>query len=97
MLLAANLRGTQEPGVFDSSPFAEPWASCDTIAYGWPWAAARWAAVPPVKQPCDPTATCVPSPCEYLPAFDLFLVFGGPRAGLRSFARALYVGRKESP
>jgi hypothetical protein len=71
-LLAANLWGTYEPGRLDGGPFAAPWASCDTIAHGWPWSAVRRAAVPPVKQPCDPTATCVPSPCEYLPALDLF-------------------------
>lgn len=72
-LLAANLWGTFEHGTINDSPFAEPWEMCDTVAYGWPLGAARWAAHRPLETVCDapPGWSCLSDPCVDLPAFDL--------------------------
>ena len=72
VLLAANLRGSVEPGVVNASPFAEPWEMCDTIGYGWPWRAARWPVNHRSSTTCDaPTGwACVPGPCEDLPVLE---------------------------
>jgi len=86
VLVAVNLRHTFEPGVVNSSPFAEPWEMCDTIAYGWPWRAARWPANQRESSICDaPTGwTCVPAPCVDLPVID-------PLAARFDFILALFI------
>lgn len=46
LLALPSLRARFEPGTFDNSPFAEVWALCDRIAFGWPFAVVRHATDP---------------------------------------------------
>jgi hypothetical protein len=46
LLALPSLRPRFEPGTFDNSPFADVWALCDRIAFGWPFSVFRHAADP---------------------------------------------------
>ena len=46
LLTIPSLRPRFEPGAFDSSPFADVWAMCDRVAFGWPFSVFRRAADP---------------------------------------------------